>query len=88
MNIKSVSSFPLSSLQQRPRIILLEFVCVAVAPGNLDGCFGFTVAVVVTETASKGEAEGKEVGKEEAKVSVRIPKERITQGRPFQECKV
>ena len=31
-----------------------EFVCVAVAPGGLDGCFGFTVKLVVIETASKG----------------------------------
>ena len=65
-----------------------EFVCVAVAPGGLDGCFGFTVKVVAPETASKGTQGEKRLGKEDAKVSVRIPKERIKQGRPLQECNV
>ena len=43
---------------------------------------------VSVETASKEEAEGKEVGKGEANVSGHILKERIKQGRPRQECKV
>ena len=37
---------------------------------------------------AKGSRGKKRLGKEEAKVSVCIPKERITQGRPLQECKV
>ena len=44
---------------------------------------GFGIDDVVPETASKAEAEEKWGGKEEAKVSVRISKERIKQGRPL-----
>ena len=46
-----------------------EFVCVAVAPGGLDGCFDFTVKFVLSETARKEEAEGKEVGKGKKQMS-------------------
>ena len=69
--------FLLDSLESR---VHFERLC--------DCLSGFGIEVVVTETASKGEGERKEVGKEEAKVSVRIPKERVKQGRPLQECKV
>ena len=44
-----------------------EFVCVAIAPGGLDGCFGFGVKVVVPHAAKRA------VEREERNVSARIP---------------
>ena len=56
---------------------------------RLGDCLSAFVAKVVPfETARKGKQREKRLGREEAKVSVRIPKERIKQGRPLQECKV
>ena len=73
-----------------------EFACVAVAPGGLDGIFGFigkaavlgAVGDVGSETESKGEAEGKEVGKGRSKSQRAHSKEWHQANCPLQECKV
>lgn len=36
-------------------LLKFEFVCVSIAPGGLDGCFGFGAKVAVPETAERRE---------------------------------